>query len=121
MKRLLIVDDEDYTQAMAAACARRGIEAYRVGTGREAVEFFLQVRPDVVLLDFHLPDMDGIAVYKEIKAVDAGADVYFISGNPTEDVQHKAEQLGAKGFFVKPVNLLSVVHALVPQDPFSMD
>ena len=118
MKRLLIVDDEDYVQSMAAACGRRGIQAFRASTGQEALELFGQVRPDAVLLDFHLPDMDGITVYEKIRSVKPDIDVYFISGSPTESIQHKAEQLGAKGFFVKPVNLMSVVHALIPQDPF---
>ena len=112
--QLLIVDDESYVEKMQAMFKRRGIEAIWEETGLLGVETYAQIKPDAVLLDYHLPDINGIEVFKKIKEIDPDVKVYFISAEPTPEIQDEAERLGAKGFFMKPINLLSVMNILLP-------
>lgn len=114
LKRLLIIDDEAYVEKIKNMFGRRGIEAFWAETGLRGVEYFKSLKPDAVLLDFHLPDINGLDVFKKLIKANPNLNVYFISASPTPEIQLEAKRLGAKGFFMKPVNLMSVVSALLP-------
>jgi serine/threonine protein kinase len=106
--RILIADDdEDFRSTMATVLERAfpGAEIECVPDGRRALEAFERKRPSVVLLDLHMPDMDGMQVTERLRARDPGAAIPIIvltaSGGPSEWKQLAA--LGADRFLVKPV------------------
>jgi DNA-binding NtrC family response regulator len=104
MKTILIVDDEaDALKHLSHAVERRGFTAVTSLTGREAVEKYSAVSPDVVLLDVLLPDIHGDEVLRQILKIDPSAEVYFVTGYDNIMTEEKALQLGAKGLYTKPL------------------
>ena len=64
---LLVDDDASVLRAIGEYFERIGYEVWRERTGEQAVETFQRVRPDVVLLDLHLPDSSGLVVLERLR------------------------------------------------------
>jgi two-component system chemotaxis response regulator CheY len=79
-----------------------GLEVIEAANGAEAVQQFNAHRPDLVLMDITMPEMDGLAALKAIMAQDASAQVVMVSALGQESVVMQALQAGAKDFVVKP-------------------
>ena len=81
--------------------------AYRVVTARTGIEGLKRVnieRPDVILLDLHLPDQSGLEVYRSIRKLDSRIPVIFVTTTRASDVAIKAIMLGAYDYLFKPLN-----------------
>ena len=93
-----------------------GYEVICAERGEDATTLSVQNRPDAVLLDIVLPDIDGIEVLKRIKARSPDLPVIMISGHGTVQDAVQATRLGAYDFFEKPLSkekiLLTLGHAL---------
>ena len=104
MADLLIVDDEDtLANAYARFFTRQGHAVRLAGTGAAAIGAFRERRPDVVLLDVHLPDISGFDVIEALKA-DRPV-VVMISGQAEVPLAVRAMQEGMETFLTKPVTL----------------
>src|SRR5262249_42060114 len=108
MPRLLLIDDEPVIQhafrkafhppeyeTVTARTAADGLESLRVQPGGS--------RPDVVVLDVHLPDADGLQAFDRIKQVDARVPVILITGHGTTDLAIEAMKRGAFDYLLKPL------------------
>lgn len=84
--------------------------------GDDALALYGQLRPDVVLLDLEMPDMDGISVLRRLREVDAAARVVVFTAFDTDERILGALQAGAKGYLLKGAprtelfNAVRVVH-----------
>jgi len=115
MIRVLVVDD--HTLVRAGLCrlldSEEGIEVVgETGSGREAVELCQKLKPDVVLLDYNLPDMDGLETTSRIIPLKTGARVLILTMYANEEYAIRVIRAGASGFVVKgasPEELLSAV------------
>jgi two-component system, chemotaxis family, chemotaxis protein CheY len=111
--RILIVDD---AQFMRLRCARllteRGFEVTEAQNGREAVEQYQANRPDAVLMDITMPEMDGLAALREIKAFDPNARVAMLTALGQQGIVLEAIKAGARDFVVKPFEAERVMAAL---------
>jgi DNA-binding NtrC family response regulator len=100
---VLVVDDEEL---LARSCVQiLSSEGYRVtseGRGRVALETVRRTRPEIVLTDLMLPDMDGLALLREILEVVPGTLVIMITGFATVDSSVEAIQSGAYDYIPKP-------------------
>jgi DNA-binding NtrC family response regulator len=108
-RRVLVVDDEpmvtDWLKMVIEQADRTPpYEVRSAAVGSRAVEMFRQWRPDVVLLDLVLPDIDGIALLRQLKAIDNGPEMIVISGVGTITRALEAGQAGAF-FFIEKSNL----------------
>lgn len=118
--KILIVDDTKLSRAMILKRIPESVKAQAVifqgVNGREALELYKEVRPDIVFLDLTMPVMDGFEALEQIRAMDPDARVYII----TADIQAKAKErvmaLGARGIEKKPIDetrlqeILSQIH-----------
>ena len=90
-----------------------GYEVRAALAGSRAVEIFRAWRPDVVLLDLALPDIDGIALLRQLKAIDESPEMIVISGVGTIARALEAGQAGAFYFFEKshldPAGIISIL------------
>jgi DNA-binding NtrC family response regulator len=80
-----------------------GYEVSRASTAEEGFEAFARLRPDVVILDLHLPDMDGLEVLERLRS--QGGSVILLTGQGDIETAVRAMQLGAEHFLTKPVDL----------------
>src|SRR5437762_8174294 len=100
---LLIDDDADLRRALGAYFDRIGYEVAGAGTGEAGFEAFDRLRPDVVILDLHLPDVGGLDVLEQLKS--RGGSVILLTGQGDIETAVRAMQLGAEHFLTKPVDL----------------
>jgi len=100
---LMVDDDASVLRAIGEYFERIGYEVWRDGTGEQAMETFQRVRPDVVLLDLHLPDASGLVVLERLRR--EGAAVILLTGQGDIETAVKAMQLGAENFLTKPVDM----------------
>jgi DNA-binding NtrC family response regulator len=107
---LLVDDDPAVLRAIGDYFERIGYEVWRDGTGEEAMETFHRVRPDVVLLDLHLPDASGLVVLERLRR--EGAAVILLTGQGDIETAVKAMQLGAENFLTKPVDMTHLSAAI---------
>ena len=77
-----------------------------------AVEKYPEAKPDLVLMDITMPDMDGIQALKKIKEIDANANVIMCSAMGQQAMVIEAIQSGAKDFIVKPFQAERVLEAV---------
>lgn len=109
----MIVDDEEaVVRALAGALEDEGYECAVARNGKEALEAFPRVRPDVVILDVWMPDIDGLEVLRGIKELDDKCPVIMISGHATVATAVKAMKVGANDFLEKPLSIEALLLAL---------
>ncbi|MGK5084817.1 sigma-54 dependent transcriptional regulator [Bdellovibrionota bacterium FG-1] len=105
-RTVLIIDDEDsIRQSLAGALKDEGYRVSLAASGREGLETLKSSRPDVVILDIWMPDMDGLETLKKIKAEWADQIVIMMSGHGNIETAVRATKLGAFDFIEKPLNL----------------
>lgn len=103
MAKILIVDDAEFLRArISKMLISNGHEALQADNGLNAVSSYKNARPDVVLMDITMPEMDGLAALKEIRAHDPNARVIMLTALGQESVVLEAIKSGARDFIVKP-------------------
>jgi DNA-binding NtrC family response regulator len=106
MQRLLIIDDElPILKAFSRAFASQSLDVVTASTAGEGESIFADLRPDVVVLDIHLPDSSGIECYKRLRELDPRVPVIFITGHGTVQSAIEAMKLGAYDYLFKPLEL----------------
>jgi len=117
LAKILVVDDAIFARMrLARLLTDNGYEVAEAANGAEALAKYKQWKPDAVLLDITLPDMDGLAALKQIIAHDPGARVAMMSAMGQKSMVVEALKVGAKDFIVKPFDaarVLPVVQKLV--------
>jgi two-component system KDP operon response regulator KdpE len=99
---ILLVDDElSIQRAMAPLLRSRGYAVTTAGTGREALDAFSRDRPDLVILDLGLPDMNGLDVCRQVRER-ADTPILILSARGTEKDKVAALDLGADDYITKP-------------------
>lgn len=113
-KRILIVDDAAFMRMMIKdILVKNGYEVVgEAENGQVAVERYTELRPDLVTMDITMPEMDGIAAVKEIKAIDPNACIIMCSAMGQQSMVIDAIQAGAKDFIVKPFQPERVLEAV---------
>jgi two-component system response regulator AtoC len=106
MSKVLVVDDEvEVVEFLCNFLKRSNIASQKAINGEGALKAFQESRPDWVLLDIKMPDMDGFEVLKELKKRQADVKVMMITGRDDKESQSKAKKLGALDYIVKPLDL----------------
>jgi two-component system OmpR family response regulator len=108
--RVLVVDDEEsITQLVSTVLRYEGFEVQTAADGTTAVKAARTFRPDLVVLDVMLPDLDGFEVYRRIDGASARLPVLFLTArDSTEDRVHGLT-LGADDYMGKPFSLEELV------------
>ncbi len=114
MAKVLVVDDAAFMRMMIKdILTKNNYEVVgEAADGKQAVEQFKELRPDLVTMDITMPEMDGIAALKEIKNVDPNAKVIMCSAMGQQAMVIEAIQAGANDFVVKPFQADRVLEAI---------
>ncbi len=105
--RTLVVDDSRSVRSIISQALSNinfDIEVEEAADGEEALEKFVLLNFDIVLLDINMPKLDGIKVLREIRKRNPNQFVVMITSNITIDFVTKAKKLGADGYVAKPFN-----------------
>ncbi|MQA73494.1 MAG: response regulator [Solirubrobacterales bacterium] len=122
MTRVLIADDDNLMRAGLAEllAGERDIEIVgQASTGREAVERARRLKPDVVLMDVRMPDLDGIEATREVSHTSPRAKVLILTTFEQDDYVFGALRAGASGFLLKrtrPEDLIAAVRTVAAGD-----
>ena len=113
-KNILICDDAAFMRMMIKDILTKN--GYNVAgeaeNGAKAVEKYSDVKPDLVLMDITMPEMDGIQALKKIKELDPAASVIMCSAMGQQEMVIESIQSGAKDFIVKPFQADRVIEAV---------
>ena len=103
--RFLVVDDSEFARRnMQKILTSVGGEAAGFAVnGRDAIEQYLKLKPDLVFMDITMPEMEGVEAVQSIIDHDASAKIVMVSSNGYQEMIKKALDSGAKHFLTKPV------------------
>jgi UDP-3-O-[3-hydroxymyristoyl] N-acetylglucosamine deacetylase len=111
---VLIVDDEQgILTTVAQILADEGYRTITTTSGEQAIELYREHRPEVVLLDIWLPDMDGLEVLQALRDLEPTAAVVMMSGHGTARTAVKSIKMGAHDYLEKPLSYDQTVDAVV--------
>ncbi len=103
MPTILVVDDAAF---MRKRCAKflqeRGYDVLEADNGLKALEMYKEARPDGVLLDITMPEMDGLSALKALREIDPNVRVAMVTAMGQQSIIMDAIKNGARDFVVKP-------------------
>ncbi len=119
-EKILIVEDEpDISLIMTAAMRDNGYRALVARDGAEGLDLALRERPDLILLDLRLPEMNGIQVLHSLREHEANVPVVVVTAWRSQELVIEALRLGVKDYLNKPfalADLLGVVERALTED-----
>jgi two-component system, NtrC family, response regulator AtoC len=106
MKKILIADDEKNMRWILEKNLKdEGFGVIEAADGEEAFELFLDQEPDMVILDYRMPGIDGIEVLKRIKTINEKVPVIMVTAHGSTDAAVEAMKLGAIDYISKPFEM----------------
>jgi two-component system, chemotaxis family, chemotaxis protein CheY len=113
MTHILIVDDAEFLRVrISKMLVGEGFEVTEAENGLKAIESYKSKKPDLVLMDVTMPEMDGLTALKELRKLDPNAKVVMLTALGQESVVLEAVKSGAKDFIVKPFDRDRVMSAI---------
>jgi len=115
--KILIVDDErDFVEFIKIRLRNWGYNVISAYNGKEGVSSLKEKKPDIIILDCYMPEMDGISALKEIRKINKKIPVIILTAYPDVEMMNKAEKLGIVAFIPKittEVNLRTLLEGAV--------
>ncbi|MDA8337038.1 MAG: response regulator [Peptococcaceae bacterium] len=113
MTRILIIDDDaDICYTMGEICSFAGWEVATAANGEEGVRSFLARRPDLVVVDYHMPVMDGLATVRRIREHDPLVPLVVLTVDERQEIADTLMDAGATDFALKPVRAPDLIARL---------
>ncbi|MDZ4169968.1 MAG: response regulator [Coriobacteriia bacterium] len=112
-KSILVVDDAAFMRMMIRdILIKEGYEIHEAVNGRDAIEKYREVQPDLVTMDITMPEVDGITALREIRGSDPSARVLMVSAMGQQKMIVEALEAGAIDFLVKPFQPTKVLETV---------
>jgi two-component system, OmpR family, alkaline phosphatase synthesis response regulator PhoP len=110
-KKMLLVDDEiDFLQLLKARLEANGYDVVTAMDGKEALEKFKREKPDALILDVMMPEINGLEVLKAIREEDQKLPIFIITAFTNEERFKLANQFNASGFILKTSDLQAEIN-----------
>jgi putative two-component system response regulator len=110
---MIVEDDFDNRQLLELTFRTNGYpNVLEVADGRKAVQVFAENRPDMVLVDHHMPHVDGLDIIRDINDLvsdDEFLPIVMLSGDVSSEVRRKATEFGASDFLLKPYEMNALI------------
>jgi DNA-binding NarL/FixJ family response regulator len=104
MLRIFLVDDNAKVRTSLRAVLERQAEWYVVGeavNGRDALKSFDNYKPNVTVIDYSMPEMNGLEAARHLKKREPNAAILMVTADPTIQLQREAKKSGINGFCPK--------------------
>ena len=105
-KKILIADDEvDIREFVEYNLTKEGFEVYAAKNGSQAIDMAKELKPDLILLDVMMPDIDGIEVCRELREIDEFKDtiIAFLTARAEDYSQIAGYEIGGDDYIKKPI------------------
>jgi two-component system OmpR family response regulator len=113
LPRVLVVDDEEHiTELVAMGLNYNGFETERVGSGRAALAAVERARPDLIVLDVMLPDLDGFEVARRLRESEGAGTrvpVIFLTARDTTQDKVQGLRIGSDDYVTKPFSIEELI------------
>jgi two-component system, CitB family, response regulator DctR len=101
---ILVVDDNESIRfTLKEICNFAGWNVIEAETGKDAVDIFLKMSPDLVLLDYHLPNGDGISTTKVLRDYNQHTPIIILTVDERQEIADSFMEAGATDFALKPI------------------
>ncbi len=111
-KRILVIDNEEYIREVAQICLETvaGWEVLTAASGMEGIAIAIEEKPDAILLDIMMPDMDGIATFQKLQENEAtrSIPVVLLTAKVQAADRRRYEALGIRAAIAKPFDPLQL-------------
>ena len=100
--KILLVDDElDFLNVITARIESWGYEVMAASSGKQAINMLARKNPDIIVLDYMMPEMDGITTLEEIRKINANVSVIMFTAYPDGRSYSGADKFGVSAFLPK--------------------
>ena len=100
--KVLLIDDEyDFQELMSIRMSGWGYDVIKASDGKEAIDLLLKENPDIIILDYIMPDMDGLEVLKKIRELNKNIPVIMFTAHPDTKSFEGSDTLGIAAFIPK--------------------
>jgi len=104
--KILIVDDSKVMRLLVRRTLRQAgfdnIDVVEAENGREGIEVYGRESPEVVLADWNMPEMGGLELLHNLRRMNPGVKLGFITSEQTPEIRNEAREAGARFFIAKP-------------------
>jgi DNA-binding response OmpR family regulator len=108
----IVDDDRSWTQSVTQLLDDAGFAVQAASDGEEAIELLATAQPALVLLDVHMPRIDGIQLLRQLRERDCQTPVLMISAEDQASTQDRAMAAGATAFLRKPISVSLLLRAV---------
>jgi len=116
LAKIMVVDDALFMRTkISRLLSEQGYEVVQASNGAEAIEKYLEEKPQVVLMDITMPVLDGLGALKGIKEKDPSAKVIMVTALGQKSIVLEAIKAGARDFIVKPYQPERLLEAVKKQ------
>jgi CheY-like chemotaxis protein len=106
MAKILAIDDEQSIRNLLDTLLRRkGYDVVLAESGQKGLELLRRERPDVIILDLKMPEMDGLTVLRQIRTLDPKKPVIILTGAGTAEAEQQVRALGVTEYVEKEFSL----------------
>ena len=110
LRVLVVEDDHDLREIITEGLVNYDYTVFSAADGKEAYTRFYEVKPDIIILDFHLPDNDGQQLLPVFKSPESQSSVILITGNPSPELAVNVIQMGADAYIRKPFTIQYLIN-----------
>lgn len=112
-RTILVVDDAAFMRMMIRdILAKEGYTIHEAVNGRDAIEKFAEIQPDLVTMDITMPELDGISALRSIREAHPEARILMVSAMGQQKMIVEALEAGALDFLVKPFQPTKVLETV---------
>lgn len=100
--KVLLIDDElDFLKVMGTRIQTWGYDVIEASSGKEGIDAIKSKNPDIIILDYMMPEMNGVEVLKEIRRIDKKLPVIMFTAYADRESMKKTEKLGVSSYIPK--------------------
>jgi len=109
---ILIVEDQPFSRKLLEGMLERTYKVHAAGDAHSALELYRRHAPDVVLLDFELPDVDGDTLAGMMTALDPDCHIIMVTANSRRDAVASCRRNGVSGYILKPYSKQKIMQSI---------
>lgn len=109
---LCVEDIKEARNLLSIYLRRQGAKVIEAENGKQALDYYRRYRPDLVISDIHMPEMDGLTMAKALRQINADTPIIFLSAHSEVELLQDAMSLNATQYVIKPVSFDKLKQAL---------